>query len=447
MVATLLTWVQFRNNWTVDGEVATDEQYDVLDALAAEIIGAITDGECMNELANALIEAAEILAARRCCDSGGTVVYGDGIPDPGPGFVPGADGRWTPEEVAQLMDLVPGSFTDDGENFPDGFVTRSEYLDAKCVIANRFYDDLTDSLQAFVAIDTIGVVLGGALLGQVIVGAGTGGALVTGLVAVGLSAPLAIAALVVILVGLLAAGVAVGFALEQIAQRMDREAVVCALVAATDYQEARNELNALVEGALAQAVADGALESADIFEGQLLELIAILAPDEVLEALFAGAALVNDIYNADEGDFDCSLCNVPDPGEQLLIDPQFNDPASEGTVYIFTGNATFSGGSARPSSGFGPFEVYQQISGIPAGVAVTAVLRVRRHPIETGQVRLWWAYESGGVWSPEQDLVSGNNNGADYRTLATSFVTNGSPLRIHGFGWEFTEMTLTVDTE
>lgn len=358
IVSSLTSEAEWRSKWVVDGQPLSDEQWDILEAIAAGIPRALEDGENVDELSSALIYLADNLnithsgggsSSSACCGSGEVIIDGSD-------FITERDPALYGPIIQAVREAVVDSFTDTGSNFPPEFLDRAGYESAKCLIANQMYRDFRETMLnleglnlAFVLATFNGLM--GALLG-------TSG-MVAGLVAVGLSAPLAIGIVVGTLLALIAGGVALGVAFYEVGQELDKETFVCAMFEAENATAAKAALLAEFQDAHDRAIASGALTLSAAFEGGLLEIVAIMAPSELMEALFSLAGAGAEFAVAQIDDYDCANCGSEEfvEGQQLLVNPNYETDLSSWTQHpagAWTWEvSTNSIGRGRISSGAG----------------------------------------------------------------------------------------------
>ena len=373
----------------------------------------------MNEIAAALIEIADKLAGRigggcGCLDLS---TLGQDIGD--------ASGL-SQEFRDALRGATPGAFVDSGSNYPDGFTDRAGYLDAKCLVANKVYLDFRESLIGMGGLSALGSVLSFGLLYQLLAGVGTGGAILAGVVAAGVAVPVAMAAAVILIGALIAAGAQFGFACYELAVRLDQADFVCALYNATDYADARNGTNSIIFDRWTATAAEVTIIGADLFEGRLLELVAIMMPDQVLELIFSLASVAAGEFQTPEDPYDCANCGAPVTGPQigdsLVINPDFVSDISgwtpgAGDTFIWD-----SGNDGRAKATASGTNYLEQSFQMPAGIdgTMTVIFETQVTGSGTGDGVIFRVWNQLGTLiynntitagSVKTFLINSNNNG------------------------------------
>lgn len=323
IVLSLCSEAEWRSKWSLDGQPLTDEQWDIVAAVAAGIPRAVEDGERMDELSDAVRYLADKLA-----DSGGSgngsVASGgccfDVVADPSTIVADRDDGLDYDVFLDAIRDAVADAFTDDGTNWPTGFTSRGEYDAAKCALANQFYKDFKQTLLQLTILDIAFIIATAAALGTALFS--SGGAL-AGMVAAGVAAPVAALSLIAVFLSVALLGIRVGERLHAIGKYLDQQTVVCALYAAENASAARSALNAGVEDALNAAIAAGVIEFSQLFEDRLFEMLAVLVPLESLEALFSVADAATQAVVAAGGELDCLTACAGTVGGELFTVTDF----------------------------------------------------------------------------------------------------------------------------
>lgn len=358
IVLSLCSEAEWRSKWAVGGQPLTDEQWDIVAAVAAGIPAAIEDGEEVNELANAVRYLADTLEDSSLTLRGGVGAGGccfDLITDPASSVDGRGDGFDYDGWREAIGEAVVDSFTDDGvSTYPDGFDDRAGYVLAKCTVANALYRDFKTTLVQLQILDVIAIVATAAALGSALFS--SGGAL-SGMIAAGVSAPVAALTLIAFFLSLIALGVNVGKRLRAIGEQLDQQAVVCAFYSASNASAAKAGLYASVQDAHDAAIAAGVFAYSELFEERLFELLEVLVPSETYEALFSVADAASQAVVAAAGDLDCATACSGTVGGELFTVTDFAPYAGTsipdltpfgeqvGLWYRTEGNAGGTGGS------------------------------------------------------------------------------------------------------
>jgi hypothetical protein len=436
MLLSLLTMGEWESKWRYDDDSRlSDEDWDVVRAVAAGCVRAFEDGENVDELADAVRELARSHTINLNGGGGGGCGCGQGessdtFMDAGDYVTSRDAGRYGPI-VDAVRSAVPDSFTDDGSAFPPEFADRAAYETAKCLVANQLYRDFRATMISLEAIN-LGFVLVSinALITALL---GTSG-MVAGLVAVGLSVPLAVGIIVGLMLTLIVAGVALGVVFYEIGQELNQETFVCAMFEAPNASAAQTALLAEFEGALDRAIASGAITLAEAFEGEILQIIAIMAPKESMEALFSLAGAGAEFAASQIGDYDCANCGGEDlsEGQQLLQNPNFETDLSFWTQDppgSWTWEASAHSGSigrGRISSGSGGsmeqhFDVTQQM--IDDGWDLRFQTLVRGST--TGSSVVFRVYDETDTIVMDKTLTAGSDKNFSHNT-----ITEAIPLTV-----------------
>jgi hypothetical protein len=334
IVAALTAQAEWRSRWTLNGVPLTDGEWDIVEAVAATIPRSLEDGENVDELSDAIRYLADSHnithsggngGGSACCGSGEVIIDGSD-------FITERDPAVYGPLIQAVKEAVVDSFVDTGSNYPPEFLDRAGYEQAKCLIANQLYRDFRETMINLEGLNLAFVLatfnsLMAALLGS--------SGMVAGLVAVGLSAPLAIGIVVGILLALIAGGVALGVAFYEVGQELDKETFVCAMFEAESATAAKAALLQEFQDAHDRAIASGALTLSAAFEGGLLEIVAIMAPSELMEALFSLAGAGAEFAVAQIDDYDCASCGDEEyvEGQQLLVNPNYETDLSGWTQH------------------------------------------------------------------------------------------------------------------
>lgn len=321
IMLSMLERASWRSTWRYDGQKLTDEQWDIIDATVSEMVASVEDGEEVNELANAVLYLADNLAITHSGGNNGLGHSGNGCCYD---FYNGQDDAvvssgngWTQEMIDQYRTVVPGTFTDTGTNFPAEFADRAEFEAQKCAAANQLYRDFRTTLGGLQVLDLVALAGSTYLLGTALFGAG---GVFTGLLSGAVVAtPVGMVAAIVFILSTMLLFNQIGLRLVAIAERLDRETFVCQVFESTTYEEAKQALIDMVQDAHDLAILEGAFTANELFEGKLLELVAVMIPNEMWETVLTGAAILVDILVELPEDYDCSLCGAGAETEQFTI--------------------------------------------------------------------------------------------------------------------------------
>lgn len=328
VIAALVSEGEWRTKWSAENLPVSDEQWDTIEHIVAGIYRGIEDGENMDELSSAIRYLADNLKVTHDgaggSSGGGCCV--DYISDADNELINGGNGV-TQEIIDGIRDVVAGSFTDTGSNYPTDFADRDEYDAAKCAAANQLYRDFRTTLGGLQILDFAVIVGSVYLLGNALFG--TGGVIV-GAIAAGAAIPASMIAMIAFMLSFILFFNQIGLRLTAIAERLDRETFVCAMFEATTYEEGRTALTNMVQDAHDLAISEGAFTLNELFEGKLLELVAVLVPNELLETVLQGAAILVDILVELPEDIDCAACggDVLIAGTSLLQNPNMETDLS-----------------------------------------------------------------------------------------------------------------------
>lgn len=333
MALMLLEQADWRGRWEVEESPVTDEQFDIIQSVAAGIRFNMVDGEEMNELANAfnrlVDEGLELRSVLSGSGSAGSGCCTDLLTDV-PEMVTGGESGITQETINALGEVVAGTFTDTGSNWPSDFVDRDEYDAAKCNAVNQLYRDFRTTLGGLQVLDLAVIAGSSYLLGSALFS--TGGAFV-GVLAVSPALPLVALSIVIFMLSFILLAGNIGIRLKAIAERLDRETFVCAAFEATTYEELKTALLDMVQDAHDLAITEGVFVLNELFEGKLLELVAVLVPNEMLETVLQGAAILVDVLVELPEDIDCATCggDLLIAGTSLLQNPNMETDLSSWT--------------------------------------------------------------------------------------------------------------------
>lgn len=307
VIAALVSEGEWRSRWSYNGHKLTDEQFDEIDEIVAGIYRGIEDGENMDELSSAIRYLADNLQVSHDGNISGSANGGccfDPISDVDVTLQESGNGI-TQEIIDAIRSVVPGAFTDTGANFPTDFADRASYDAAKCAAANQLFRDFRTTLGGLQILDFAIIVGSMYLLGNALFGAG---GVIAGAIAAGAAIPVSMIAMIVFMLSFALLFNNIGLRLKAIAERLDRETFVCAMFEATTYEEGRTALVNMVQDAHDLAILEGAFTLNELFEGKLLELVAVLVPNELLETVLQGAAILVDILVELPEDIDCATC-------------------------------------------------------------------------------------------------------------------------------------------